>query len=143
LVHAILAEVSLDAVGPQAALQCGQLAAVHGRALEATPGEISAAAVAAAAALAHPLLRRAAASADCRRETEIFHRLPDGRLLEGVVDLAFRETAADGKAVWMVVDFKTDAKPGEELKYREQLGLYAGAIAVATGCEARAAILGV
>jgi ATP-dependent exoDNAse (exonuclease V) beta subunit len=88
-------------------------------------------------------LRRAAASADCRRETEIFQRLADGRLLEGVVDLAFRETPPDGRAVWTVVDFKTDARPGDELKYREQLGLYAGAIAAATGCEARAVILGV
>ena len=143
LVHAILAEVSLDAPAALAATQCAQLAAVHGRAIGATPAEVTAASRSAAAALAHPLLRRAATSSDCRRETEIFHRLPDGALLEGVVDLAFEEVAADGRAVWTVVDFKTDARPGEEPKYREQLRLYAGAIAAATGCEARAAILGV
>ena len=58
---------------------------------------------------AHPLLRRAAASArrgECRRETPVMLPGSGGELIEGVVDLAFREAAAG----WTVVDFKTDAE---------------------------------
>jgi ATP-dependent helicase/nuclease subunit A len=143
LVHAILAEVALGSGAEASRLSCERLAAVHARALGATPEEEKAAALAAAAALGHPLLLRAAKSADCRRETELFHRLPDGTLLEGVVDLAFAEIEAGGATAWTVVDFKTDAAPGAEPKYREQLSLYAAAIAAATGCAARAVILAV
>src|SRR3954470_4074415 len=59
------------------------------------------------AALPHPLLRRAAASADCRREVPISHLLADGALVEGTADLAFRE-----KGGWVVIDFKSDARRG-------------------------------
>jgi ATP-dependent helicase/nuclease subunit A len=54
-------------------------------------------------------------------------------LIEGIVDLAFEE---EGR--WTVVDYKTDrelAASGEE-RYRRQVGLYASAIAQATGAPA-------
>ena len=60
--------------------------------------------------------------------------LPDRRIIEGVVDLAFEEAG-----VWTVVDYKTDreiAAAGEE-RYRRQVGIYASAIAQATGTSAR------
>ena len=52
-----------------------------------------------------------------------------GTVVDGVVDLAFRED--DG---WVVVDFKTDREISDRLAdYQEQVRLYACAIARATG----------
>jgi ATP-dependent exoDNAse (exonuclease V) beta subunit len=64
--------------------------------------------------------------------------MPDGTLLEGVVDLAFREASG-----WTVVDFKTDAHPQAQPQYSRQLLLYCAAIEAATGVPARAALLAV
>jgi ATP-dependent exoDNAse (exonuclease V) beta subunit len=64
-------------------------------------------------------------------------RLEDGTIAEGVVDLAFRD---DGG--WTVVDFKTDFEIEGRLEdYRAQVGLYARAVAAATGLPARAVLL--
>ena len=54
----------------------------------------------------------------------------DGRLVEGVVDLAFEEQGR-----WTVVDYKTDRELAEhgEARYRRQVAFYAAAIAQATG----------
>jgi ATP-dependent helicase/nuclease subunit A len=55
--------------------------------------------------------------------------LADGTLVEGVLDLAFRE-----KDAWTVVDFKTDREFEKELaQYKRQVGLYALSIERATG----------
>ena len=101
----------------------------------ATEPEIEAAVHTVIAALAHPLMRRAAsvAASDLRRETPVLLRQEDGTLVEGVVDLAFREEAADFTG-WTVVDFKTDREL--ELRHSEyttQVALYAEAIGRATG----------
>jgi ATP-dependent exoDNAse (exonuclease V) beta subunit len=83
--------------------------------------------------LAHDLLARARAAGArgrCRRETPVTYTLPDGTLVEGVVDLAFEDGGR-----WVVVDYKTDrelAALGED-QYRLQVALYASAIAQATG----------
>ena len=64
--------------------------------------------------------------------------MPDGTIVEGVVDLAFEE---DG--VWTVVDYKTDrelATMGEG-RYRRQIALYASAIAQATTQPARGVLI--
>jgi ATP-dependent helicase/nuclease subunit A len=56
--------------------------------------------------------------------------LPDGTLVEGIVDLAFEEAGE-----WVVVDYKSDrilAAEGEE-RYRRQIAFYASAIHQATG----------
>jgi ATP-dependent helicase/nuclease subunit A len=69
-----------------------------------------AAAAAVRSALAHPLMvraRDALAQGWCRREAPITLTLADGTIVEGVLDLAFRE-----KDVWTVVDFKTDRELG-------------------------------
>jgi ATP-dependent exoDNAse (exonuclease V) beta subunit len=134
LVHAVLAEIDLQARPDAIAIA----AAAQGRLAGATQTEVSAAARAVEAALAHPLLRRAAKSRDCRREEPLVHRLGDGTLLEGVVDLAFRDVEG-----WTVVDFKTDARPGDRAQYAAQLRLYCAAIEEATGAPARAALLAV
>jgi ATP-dependent exoDNAse (exonuclease V) beta subunit len=99
---------------------------------------VAAAARAAAAALEHPLLRRAALAEECRREEPLLHRLEDGTLLEGVVDLAFRDASG-----WTVVDFKTDAQPDSQPHYAAQLRLYCAAITAVTKLPARAALLAV
>ena len=54
-------------------------------------------------------------------------------LIEGVLNLAFRE-AARPRSVWTVVDFKTDVEMGERRRsYERQVALYADAVAAATG----------
>jgi ATP-dependent exoDNAse (exonuclease V) beta subunit len=118
-------------------------AAAQGRLLGAGEGEVAAASEAVLAALAHPLLRRAAASGAVRRETPVALRLPDGSLAEGVVDLAFREAGVRGAAAaWTVVDFKTDRELApRRAEYARQVALYARAVAAATGEPARAVLL--
>ena len=134
LVHAVLAEIDLRAGSASIA----QAAAAQGRLVGAGQAEVEAAARAVEAALGHPLLQAAAQSDDCRREEPIVHLLADGTLLEGVVDLAFREARG-----WVVVDFKTDAHPADHLHYAAQLRLYCAAVEAATGAPARGALLAV
>ena len=126
LVHAVLAVTPLDAVADTV----GEFAALQGRILGATDAEVTAAGVVATATLAHPILERARrAVGACRRETPVTMQAEDGTLVEGVVDLAFRD---DG--TWVVVDFKTDRELEVALDvYRRQVQLYAQMVARATG----------
>ena len=92
------------------------------------------------AALEHPLLVRAFAAGP-RREVPIVLPRADGSIVEGVIDLAFREETAAGGA-WIVVDFKTDAGAIDPAgRYAAQLALYVEAITAATGEPARAVLL--
>jgi len=135
LVHTVLRDVDLVAgEGDVAAL-----ARFHGRVLQAPEAEIEAAAQAVSAALAHPLLRQAAAAERVLRETPFLVGDERGRLLEGTIDLAFPE---DGG--WLVVDFKTDAGVRRlEERYRQQLAWYVKALARLSGRSARGVLLGV
>jgi ATP-dependent exoDNAse (exonuclease V) beta subunit len=132
LVHAVLARAAFDA--PPDSLS--EIAAAEAIVLGMTVEEAAAASGVAARVLAHELLARARAAMArnaCRRETPVTCTLPDGTLIEGVVDLAFEEDGA-----WTVVDYKTDremAVAGED-RYRRQVALYASAIAEATGAAA-------
>jgi len=66
-------------------------------------------------------------------------QLDDGRLLEGVIDMAY----SDGSS-WIIVDFKTDADVGERrAQYERQLQWYAYALAQLSGMPARAFLLSV
>jgi ATP-dependent exoDNAse (exonuclease V) beta subunit len=138
LVHAVLAEIPFDAAPP--AIEAA--ASVHGRYLGCSSPEIAASVSTITLALAHPLLRRAAAaqtSGLCHRELPLALRLDDGTVLDGVVDLAFAEPGAP----WTVVDFKTDlatAQPNR-LAYEEQVRLYARAISESTSRPAHAVLL--
>jgi ATP-dependent exoDNAse (exonuclease V) beta subunit len=138
LVHAVLAEIALSA--DDAAI--ARLVGARARLLEASAAEIHAAQAAVRAALGHPLLRRAAQAeqrGELRREVALHLALPDGRLAEGVADLAFRETSR-----WLVVDFKTDRELVEHSAvYAQQVRLYAAAIERATGEPSEAVLLGV
>jgi ATP-dependent helicase/nuclease subunit A len=66
-------------------------------------------------------------------------KLDDGRLMEGIIDLAFVEDGA-----WVIVDFKTDADVSRAREqYQRQLQWYASALTRLTGLPARAYLLGV
>jgi ATP-dependent exoDNAse (exonuclease V) beta subunit len=136
LVHALLASVDLTADGD--AIRASAL--ISGRLVGATEEETRAAIVTVHAALRHPLLERAAASArrgDLRRETPVLLGLDDGSLVEGVVDLAFREDTRDFSG-WTVLDFKTDREfETSSDRYETQVALYAEALRAATGLHSR------
>jgi ATP-dependent exoDNAse (exonuclease V) beta subunit len=142
LVHAALAEVDFEADEGRIA----RITAAQGRLLGAPADEIKAAASAVRDALSHPFMRRAAASAargECRREVPVMMRMQDGTMLEGVVDLVFREEDAGGP-IWTVIDFKSDAElAGRRTKYASQIKLYVDAVAAATGERARGLVLAV
>ncbi|MEQ1731698.1 MAG: 3'-5' exonuclease, partial [Vicinamibacterales bacterium] len=129
LVHAVLASAPLG--GTPADIESA--AEVHARILGAPDEERHAAVTSALRVAAHGLLQRAAAAearGEARRECPVTLTVPDGTVLEGVVDLAFCEGSA-----WTVVDFKTDreiSQAGVE-RYSRQVALYAAAIARATG----------
>jgi ATP-dependent helicase/nuclease subunit A len=123
LVHAILAAVDLRSPNVRA------IATNHARLVAASPDELAAAIGAAEAALAHPLLVRAATATELRREVPVALATPADGMIEGIVDLAFFDAGA-----WTIVDYKTDPELGvERAAYEAQVRLYARAIAAATG----------
>jgi ATP-dependent exoDNAse (exonuclease V) beta subunit len=137
LVHEILAHVPLGADRPRVVATAMQQARVLG-----LPDEIAVvAAETVAGVLTHDAMaraRRAEERAECRRETPVVCPLPDGTLVEGVVDLAFLDEGG-----WHVIDFKTDrelSEAGEE-RYRRQVAVYCAGIAQATGQRTRGTIL--
>jgi ATP-dependent helicase/nuclease subunit A len=155
LVHAILAQIPLDADATAIAAQ----ASFFGRALDAPPSEIIAAIAIVVAALASPLMRRAATATIVRREAPLLLKLaiinnpaetanlaeaanaPASTMVEGVADLAFVEDR-EGVARWIVVDFKTDFDLDRRVgEYRTQLALYLRAIAQATAMPAAGYLL--
>ena len=137
LVHALLAQAPFDAE-PETLRDLARVEARIGGLGEA---EATAAVEVVARVLRHDLLvraRAAAARGACRREAPVACTLPDGTIVEGIVDLAFED-----RGRWVVVDYKTDreiAAAGEE-RYRRQVALYATAIAQATGQSADAVLL--
>jgi ATP-dependent exoDNAse (exonuclease V) beta subunit len=132
LVHAVLAQAPFTATRSV----IDDIAAMEARILGLSDVDVVAVAATVERVLAHDVLVRARAAADrgvCRRETPVTLTLPDGMLVEGIVDLAFEE---DG--IWTVVDYKTDRElAGGEESYRRQVALYAAGISVATGSAAR------
>ncbi len=136
LSHAVLATVPLDADREQIA----RAASLQARVLGAPAGEAAAVEELVERALSHELFERAREAAgrgECRRETPITYRAEDDTIIDGVVDLAFRE---DDR--WVVVDFKTDRELSENLAtYRRQVAWYARAIGSATGEETSAVLL--
>jgi ATP-dependent helicase/nuclease subunit A len=98
-----------------------------------TADEIRAAAAAACAVLGHDLMTRARRAAVVWRETPVTWLQKDGTMIEGVLDLAFKE-----EGVTTVVDFKTDHElAAGEARYRAQVQQYVAAVERATGAPAR------
>jgi ATP-dependent exoDNAse (exonuclease V) beta subunit len=137
LVHAVLAQAPFDA--PRQVIE--NVCEIEARMLGMSEDEAAAAATVAERVLAHDLIARAQAAdvvGRCRRETPVTCTLPDGTMVEGVVDLAFEDGGR-----WVVVDYKTDrelAALGED-RYRLQVALYAMAIARATGAPCDGVLL--
>lgn len=142
LVHATLAEVSLAATESDA----HAMATIQGRLVGATLAEVDAAKSAVTSALAHPLMLRAAKASirgECRRETPVVMPLEGGAVLDGVIDLAFREDTPEGP-LWTVIDFKTDTDvDAHGAQYEVQVSLYVDAIQLATGERATGVLLAV
>ena len=133
LVHNVMRDVPLDADRP--AIQ--RLVNWNARLLGSPADEREAATAAVEAALAHPVLARAREAARCQREYPLVLRLEDGRMLEGVIDLAFVEDDQ-----WMIVDFKTDADTVlRRAQYERQLQWYGFALARLTKMPARGCLL--
>lgn len=137
LVHGLLATIEIG----DSADRITKAAAVQGRLVGANDAERIAAVVAVRRALATPILRRAGDATEVRRESPVLMKRDDGTLLEGVVDLAFRED--DGAfSGWTIVDFKTDREfDGASAQYLEQVRLYCEAVAKATGRPTRGRLL--
>lgn len=137
LVHALLERTTLDD-SPVAAASLATLADLLARQLGASERETFAARDACANALRHPLMLRAHAAEEVRRENALSYRRPDGELWEGIVDLAFFDQGS-----WCVVDFKTDVVDESPYAYRLQVAIYCQAIAIATGSPCEGVLLGV
>jgi ATP-dependent helicase/nuclease subunit A len=112
--------------------QVDAMAAVCGREQGAAEAECAAAAEAARAVLAHPLMRMEGA-VEAHREWPMMVRLSDGRVVDGRIDLAW----SDG-ARWTVVDYKTDRR---EKRRVGQVQAYGLAVARATGMPVRCVVL--
>jgi ATP-dependent exoDNAse (exonuclease V) beta subunit len=144
-VHAALALVAFAEDG-EAETRARAAVEAHARTLGATSEETEAAATLVARALAHPVIERAAAAGGAsppsvRREVPVFLREPDGTLVEGVADLAFREVS-EGTGRWIVVDYKTDRSTDRSrARYEAQVRRYAAAVGAATGESARGVVL--
>jgi ATP-dependent helicase/nuclease subunit A len=133
LVHNVMRDVPLDA--DHRAIQ--RLIDWNVRLLGSPEEEREAAAEAIESALAHPLLDRARGAQRCHREYPLVLKLEDGRVLEGVIDLAFVENDR-----WVIVDFKTDADTSERRsQYERQLQWYGFALGELTKMPARAHLL--
>jgi ATP-dependent helicase/nuclease subunit A len=64
-------------------------------------------------------------------------RADSGKLIEGFVDLVYREEAG-----MVVVDFKTDRELDRAAdRYQRQIRIYTAALAAATGLSARAVLM--
>ena len=133
LVHAILRDVPVKA----SLEEIRALAAVHARITSADAAETTAAAACASAVLKHKVWRAASSAAAMHREMPVTMHLAGGRVLEGVLDLAYKDTGG-----WVVVDYKTDAdlEVNRDV-YVRQLRWYLHTLAMATGEPVRGILL--
>jgi ATP-dependent exoDNAse (exonuclease V) beta subunit len=137
LVHALLADAPL---GGEGLAVLDLLAEAHGRILGAIKEEVESGRDLVREVLQHPLLKAAEQAAReglCYREMPITYRLPSGVLVEGYVDLAFREGSS-----MVVVDFKTDRElDGALEQYRKQVSLYGSAIGQTAGLPTKIVLM--
>jgi ATP-dependent exoDNAse (exonuclease V) beta subunit len=119
LAHAILASVPIG--GTRA--EVSKVAELEARILGATPGERDAAIELVARALEHALFERVRRADEMRREVPV-STMREGVVIDGVIDLAFREGEA-----WTIVDFKTDSVIEDLDLYRLQVLAYVDAVA--------------
>jgi ATP-dependent helicase/nuclease subunit A len=133
LVHTVLRDVPAGASNDQ----IEALARMHARVITAAgaaaEADIQAAIESIEAVIRHPVWREAAASSRMHRELPVTMRSNGTRLLEGVLDLAYKEPEG-----WVVVDYKTDGDLDLNREvYVRQLRWYMHALFSATGEPAR------
>jgi ATP-dependent helicase/nuclease subunit A len=132
LVHSILRDAALDGSDLERWVD------VHGTLQDSDLAERETALDVVRSALQHSLFDRARKAARVEREFPVTLRLEDGKILEGVIDLAFQEQAGE----WVIVDFKT--ANDDPSVYERQLRWYAHALARIEGAAVSEAwILGV
>jgi ATP-dependent exoDNAse (exonuclease V) beta subunit len=133
LVHAIMRDVPAKA----SLEEIKAVAAVHASIVSADPMETAAAVACAAAVLKHGVWSAALSASAMYREMPVTMPLPQGRILEGVLDLAYKDSTG-----WVVVDYKTDAdmEMNRDI-YVRQLRWYLHSLATATGEPARGILL--
>ena len=141
LVHALLATLPLDA----AAGDVTELAALYAKLFAAPDAERDAAAAIGASLVKHSRWQAAKAAADAGRrvwrEAPVSWRLSGpgevATIVDGQVDLAYETDAG-----WIVIDFKTDIEiAAAQDAYKQQVALYAEAVAKATGRPATGVLL--
>ena len=124
LVHGAMATLPLNA--DAAAVEAS--VAINARLVGASEEEVNAAVDSVTQALVHPLMVRAFGADELRRE-ESLTVVAGGELVEGTLDLCFREGET-----WTVVEFKTSLNtPAERASAEEQLRWYCRAVHTATG----------
>jgi ATP-dependent exoDNAse (exonuclease V) beta subunit len=128
LVHALLQQAQF----PVKEAELRKIAQVEARILESSESDIDPAVQVALGALRHPLLQGIGTAVRVHREFPVMLRR-DGRMIEGVIDLAF----SDGRS-WTIVDFKTG--PADKKRNRGQLGLYREALESSTALPVRAVL---
>jgi ATP-dependent exoDNAse (exonuclease V) beta subunit len=133
-VHAVLQVVALDGSGLDQAVAAQCVA-------EGVVGQEGLVRDLARSALHSDLVRRAAAR-EHWRETYVGTERDDGTVLEGYIDLVYR----DDNGTLVVVDYKTDALPTRAIAartayYKPQLDAYAECLAAATGAAVRTVLL--
>jgi ATP-dependent exoDNAse (exonuclease V) beta subunit len=125
LVHIVLRDVDFESDSNA----IDRIARTHARLVDAPEDEIVAAVEAVSGCLKHPLFDLVRKSPAVHRELPLVVRTEGGRLLDAVIDLAFKDETG-----WTIVDFKTDAEdPGRITKYRRQVGWYTYGLEIATG----------
>ncbi len=142
LVHALLATLPLDAAAGDAT----ELAALYAKLFAAPDAERDAAAAIGASLVKHSRWQAAKAAADAGRrvwrEAPVSWRLGGdpgeaATIVDGQVDLAYETDAG-----WIVIDFKTDIEiAAARDAYKQQVALYADAVAKATGKPATGVLL--
>jgi ATP-dependent exoDNAse (exonuclease V) beta subunit len=135
LMHAALATVPFDADSTT----IERVVVSHGRVLGGTDQEIAAAAKLVQNVLGHPILHRARDASlqrRCRREVPVTFRTSAGLLVEGSVDLAFKEGDH-----WTIVDFKTDEELRIPANYNQQIRLYGESVHASTGKAVRLVLM--
>jgi ATP-dependent exoDNAse (exonuclease V) beta subunit len=126
LVHQLLQDVDLAA--PKAQIQT--MAHAYARSMRRADLEATSAVEIVASVLAHPLILPARKATKVLREEPLVLRTKDGTIIEGKVDLAYRDSTQ-----WTLVDYKVG--PTDRRDYERQMQWYAMALAASGSYSVR------
>jgi ATP-dependent exoDNAse (exonuclease V) beta subunit len=121
----------VDLAAPKAQIQT--MAHAYARRMRRPDLEATSAAEIVTAVLAHPLVLPARQAAEVLREEPLILRTEDGAIIEGKVDLAYRDSTQ-----WTLVDYKVG--PTDRREYERQMRWYALALAASGSYSVRCAL---